>query len=343
MHTDLTDFLNEVTDIREYKRAMAMQMLHEGIATDIIVNVLQVSKPFLSKWKRMVKEEGVAGLKLRYRGSKGYLTGEQRDQAIQWIRDQQTWSVPDLRTYLKDTFGVEYQSMQSYYTLFHDAGLSWKKAQATNQKKNDAVVARRRSELMTYFTDHWDEIVNKERVVLFADECFVVWGDACGYVWGKRDERITLPITNHRARQPYYGAIDVLTGAVHLVPYDRADSLSTTDFLQDLRIRYPNTRITVIWDNASHHKSTTVRAYLSQINAGMPEDEWPITCLWFAPHDPSQNPIEDIWNRAKSFVRQQWNHLTSFLDVTTMFEQFLTDRSFSFPKLYRYCPDLQII
>jgi transposase len=99
----------------------------------------------------------------------------------------------------------------------------------------------------------------------------------------------------------------------------------------------------VIWDNASHHKSTIVRDYVSHINDGLPESEWPITCLWFAPHDPSQNPIEDIWNRAKAFVRQQWNQLTSFSDVTTRFEDFLEHQCFSFPKLYRYCPDLQMI
>lgn len=62
----------------------------------------------------------------------------------------------------------------------------------------------------------------------------------------------------------------------------------------------------------------------------------------FAPHDPSQNPIEDIWNQAKAFVWQQWAHLTSFLDVTTAFEQFLDGRVFDFPKLHRYCPDVQI-
>jgi tetratricopeptide (TPR) repeat protein len=33
-------------------------------------------------------------------------------------------------------------------------------------------------------------------------------------------------------------------------------------------------------------------------------------------------------------VRQQWANLTSFLDVTTAFEQFLASRTFDFPKLY---------
>jgi putative transposase len=70
-----------------------------------------------------------------YRGSAGYLTTEQRDQTIAWLREQNAWSVPALQTYLRDTFQVEYQSLQSYYDLLHEAGLSWKKSQATNPKK----------------------------------------------------------------------------------------------------------------------------------------------------------------------------------------------------------------
>jgi transposase len=97
-----------------------------------------------------------------------------------------------------------------------------------------------------------------------------------------------------------------------------------------------------VWDNASHHKAIAVREYLAEVNAGMPEKDWLITCRWFVPHDLSQNPIEDIWNQAKAWVRQQWANLTSFLDVTTAFEQFLADRTFDFPKLHRYGPGLRL-
>jgi transposase len=134
----------------------------------------------------------------------------------------------------------------------------------------------------------------------------------------------------------------MVSGMTHYVPYDKADALSTTDFLRDLQWRFPHTKLTIIWDNASHHKAGTVREYLAQVNADRPEQDWTITCLWFAPHDPSQNPIEDIWNQAKAWVRQQWANLTSFLDVTTAFEQFLAGRTFDFPKLHRYGPDVQV-
>jgi hypothetical protein len=64
-------------------------------------------------------------------------------------------------------------------------------------------------------------------VVLFVDECVVCCGDACGYVWGPRNERVNLPIGNARTRQAYYGAVDMVSGVTHLVPYDTTDGLST--------------------------------------------------------------------------------------------------------------------
>jgi hypothetical protein len=41
-------------------------------------------------------------------------------------------------------------------------------------------------------------------------------------------------------------------------------------------------------------------------------------------------------------VRQQWATLTNFQDVMVAFEQFLAGQVFDFPKLHRYCPDLQM-
>ena len=33
---------------------------------------------------------------------------------------------------------------------------------------------------------------------------------------------------------------------------------------------------------------------LMVINTGLPEEEWPVTCILFASNAPEQNPVEDI-------------------------------------------------
>jgi hypothetical protein len=45
------------------------------------------------------------------------------------------------------------------------------------------------------------QIVAKEVVVLYIDECHLSAGDACGYVWGPSHQRISVPILNQRDRQ----------------------------------------------------------------------------------------------------------------------------------------------
>ncbi len=59
----LNQFLEETHDTREYKRALAVKMAHEGIAYAVIAAMLQVSKPFISKWKRIAAEAGIDGLR----------------------------------------------------------------------------------------------------------------------------------------------------------------------------------------------------------------------------------------------------------------------------------------
>jgi transposase len=53
----------------------------------------------------------------------------------------------------------------------------------------------------------------------------------------------------------------------------------------------PEQRLAFIWDGAAYHRSEEVKTFLASINDGLPESEWKITCLRFAPNDPTQNPM----------------------------------------------------
>ena len=64
----------------------------------------------------------------------------------------------------------------------------------------------------------------------------------------------------------------------------------------------------------THRKSDTL-----PINQGKERDEWPLTCVLFAPNAPEQNPVEDIWLHAKTWVRKFGNRLSSFALVKWFF------------------------
>lgn len=172
--------------------------------------------------------------------------------------------------------------------------------------------------------------------VLFLDECHLLWGDLIGYVWGKTDQAIEVPVINERQKQTYYGAIDALSGEVLLQAYEAGNSDNTLKYLQYLQRHSPNQRLLVLWDGASYHRSVAVREFLAQVNEQQPCEDWQIHCVSFAPHCPQQNPIEDVWLQAKTWVRRFSAVLTSFARLKWSFEWFLNHTAFNFPKLQMY-------
>ena len=111
---------------------------------------------------------------------------------------------------------------------------------------------------------------------------------------GKTKARIAVPIVNERERQTYYGAVNFYTQQCFVQAAQTGNSEGTIAFLKDLLDQFPS-RIALIWDGATYHRSQEVRKYLEAVNQGLDESEWKITCIRFAPNDPKQNPIEDIW------------------------------------------------
>ena len=105
-----------------------------------------------------------------------------------------------------------------------------------------------------------------------------MWGDICGYIWGNTKERIEVPVINERQRPPYFGALDYYTQEFLVKPYKKGDSSNMIAFVEYLISQYPKSRIALIWDGASYHRSAEFKAYLDTINQGKNEDEYKLTC-----------------------------------------------------------------
>ncbi len=143
MQADLKQFIDSNPDARELKRALAVQMVQQNYRYEDIQAVLQVSLGFISKWKQRFADEGVQGLRLAYQGASPYLSAEQRTEVLAWLQQKQYWHLPELQQHLDETYGVVFASKQSYYELFHAAGIRWKKTQTTNPKRNPELVEKK--------------------------------------------------------------------------------------------------------------------------------------------------------------------------------------------------------
>lgn len=131
----LDEFLATVRDAREYKRALAVQLCERGQQAADVARLLQVSEAFVSTCRKRYAADGVASFSLGYRGGTSFLSADERSEALAWIADQKHPTLRVVRAYLQETFGVVYESRQSYYALLKEAGLSHKQIQARNPKK----------------------------------------------------------------------------------------------------------------------------------------------------------------------------------------------------------------
>lgn len=195
---------------------------------------------------------------------------------------------------------------------------------------------------MDFIADREEEIRSGNLIVYFEDECHLKWGDLCGYIWGKSEERVEIPIANEHCKQTYYGAVNVQTGECLVKTAKAGNSEETIAFIKDLLEQARGSRIALIWDGASYHRSQQLKAYLESVNRGLAERDWRVTCLRFAPNDPSQNPIEDIWLQGKRFIREFYHLCNSFGAVKVLFELVTHRQTFSFPKLFMYSNFLQM-
>ena len=145
------DELIDKGDPREIKRAIAVKMSLAGHSRADISEILNITPEFVSKWKAIYLEKGANSLRLSYKGSYGYLSKEDRMEIIQYIKENNSIRMTELISCIKENYKVEYSSQKSYYDLLHEAGMSWKKTEKCNPKKDEQAVLLKRDEIKKNF------------------------------------------------------------------------------------------------------------------------------------------------------------------------------------------------
>jgi transposase len=162
-------------------------------------------------------------------------------------------------------------------------------------------------------------------------------------VWGKRNAPLVVPMTNERERQTSYGALNLLTQDFHLQEATAGDGATTVAYSKWCQRLYPDKKLLFLWDGASYHRGDEFQKFLEYLKAGLPEEDWPVTCLLFAPNAPEQNPTEAVWLKGKTHLRKQFAVNKTFAQVKRCFSTFLNALSFTSAKLGWYWPTEQMI
>ena len=147
---DLEEFIKTTKDARELKRALAVKLTLKGRPWKAVQQELDVSRSFISKWRSQYKQDGVNSLSVAYHGWDGYLTTEARTEILAWVNAQKVWDIQGLIVEVRRRYNVEYKSLQSYYAVFAEVGISWKKVFPQNPRKDLEQVLIRREALKNF-------------------------------------------------------------------------------------------------------------------------------------------------------------------------------------------------
>ena len=113
----------------------------------------------------------------------------------------------------------------------------------------------------------------------------------------KRGQQKRIPVpadTHHRAH--ILGAFNWATKGVSYQIADHANTATFLYFLEHLFIDvYPNQRLILVMDNASYHKGTLTRAWLSLV-------EHRVLVLFLPAYCSHLNPIERFWRYLKDVI-----------------------------------------
>lgn len=143
----LKEFIRSTKSSWELKRALSVKLSLEGSSRKTIKSILQVSQTFITMSLQRYKDGGVEKLKQQYKGTVGYLSKEEKAKIKKHLSEKDAWDLDGLKKYLKNEYGIEYKSGQSYYEIFGNAGISWKKTQKRNPKKDEKEVLEKRKEI----------------------------------------------------------------------------------------------------------------------------------------------------------------------------------------------------
>jgi transposase len=313
------------------RKAQAVLMNSEGVSSDSIAVVVDRSTYSIDGWIRSFLKTRMASIFTGHKDNSNAakLTKAQLQQIKETLSSppsdygmpKEMWDVPALKEYVSATFGVVYESPESYYFILRFSGLSFKYPDTFDRKRDEVFISERMKaiavELAPLLEDSsWE--------VFASDEVRMDQESIIRKAWLKKGERTIIKVDRKKQSQSYIGFLNQKSFNCHL--YEIQGMQNTKNILpcieQFLKL-YPNKKIAIVWDNAPWHKSKELR---DQLRAEGILNR--VHLIAMPPYAPDNNPIEHVWNTTKQAV-SNIQHET-FEQTKQAFSDFVASRQFKY-------------
>lgn len=314
--------------IRE--RAHAILLSAEGRSVPDIGTILRRTDKTIRSWITTFNEARLASIFPRYtdNANASKLTHEQREEIKQVLQQppsnsglpREFWTIDGLKSYLKASFGIVYESDRSYHYLLRLSNLSFKLPSTFDIRRDDAFVEKRIEEIRHEIKPMLEA---KDWEVLVSDEVRIVWESEIRRAWLKKGEKTVFKVHRSNEYQSFIGMLNLKTGAPHLYQLEWQNQKTIIGALNLLIKRYPKKRICLIWDNAKWHKGKLIRQELSVTRSLAP-----MHLINFPPYAPDRNPQEHVWRDAKDIIAN--TDCDSFKETIRIFKKAVLGRRYDY-------------
>src|ERR1700756_1830244 len=268
---ELRTSIKRSTDLLAFRRAQAIIMLEERLPIDTIISITGYRKEVIVKLRRLFITKGYDSLlsRRKKKSPKTLLTRSQKKQIIETINTTNPsdfgfnnypfWTTAVLGYLIKEQYRVEYKSKTSLYLIFKQAKFSFRKPEKQSEKRNEQQIAE--------WKEKYEPIIKAEcarddSVVIVGDEMALTSETRLQKVWLPKDRPAFIEDTSKRKITHIYGFLNIQSGVGTVFQTEAQTGEITVSILKKFTEKYPNKRIVIFWDNASWHKSETVKEYL---------------------------------------------------------------------------------
>ena len=204
------------------------------------------------------------------------------------------WDVPAIREVVKILFDVEYQSDSSYRLLLRLCGLSLELPDPFDKHRDEKAITRRMAEVKAQVKS----LLDQGWEVYTADEVRLEHEAETRRMWLPRGQRTKLSVDRQKTSQSFFGALSLTNKKVKLYPIEGNQNTEQTILALDRLQRETETeKIAVVLDNARFHHA---RALTGLYEPGRLLER--IMPIHLPPYAPDHNPVEHVWNAAKSNI-----------------------------------------
>lgn len=303
------------------KRVTALLRLSRHEAAVAIAAELGCRVSSIYEWLKKLIYEGVAGLKVRWRGGRhSKLSKTQKARLSELIKGgslaagftSACWNAAMLQELIEREFKVLY-NVHYVSELLGNLGFSFQKARFVSDHLDEAKRQR-------WLREVWPTFLGKAKaaggLLLFGDEAsFAQWG-SLGYTWAPIGQQPLIKTTGKRKAYKVFGLIEFFSGRLFYQGVEgKLNASSYLDFLKRV-LKQTSRPLFLVQDGAPYHRAKAVKDFIAQHAKRLTVSQLPS-------YSPDYNPIEYLWRATKREATHN-HYFPQFADLIASVEKTLS-------------------